>query len=171
METKEITIKSVERTSGTKKNGDAWHRISIRATDGKFYSSFTKLAEEALVPGTELEIGVKESKISNTYEITKLISYRTNPSITEAPSAISNPQSGAFDFTSETDFEEAEKETEYLAKKAKEITHRIHPEYEGVSEYPALQAEVLRVLYGTLSNKRLGRLEAEKLKAYGGKFR
>ena len=40
METRTITIKSFEKTSGTKKDQTEWHRISIKATDGKFYSSF-----------------------------------------------------------------------------------------------------------------------------------
>ena len=78
METKTITIKSVERTSGTKKDNTEWHRISIKATDGKWYSSFSPLNEDALKEGTELKVQVIQSKISNTFEIKKLLEY-ANP--------------------------------------------------------------------------------------------
>ena len=73
METRTITIKSFEKTSGTKKDQTEWHRISIKATDGKFYSSFKPIAEAALAPGAQLQLQVVQSKIKeNTYAISHI---------------------------------------------------------------------------------------------------
>ena len=63
METRTITIKSFEKTSGKKQDQTEWHRISIKATDGKFYSSFKPIAEAALAPGAQLQLQVEQSKI------------------------------------------------------------------------------------------------------------
>ena len=76
METRTITIKSFEKTNGTKKDQTEWHRISIKATDGKFYSSFKPIAEAALVPGTQLEVKVIQSPIKeNTFDIEKVVGF------------------------------------------------------------------------------------------------
>jgi hypothetical protein len=87
METKTIIVKSVEKTSGTKKDGSAWRRTSIKATDGKFYSSFTALPEAALTPGSELKLQVEQSKITNTYDIKKLIEYAPSNTAQSGPEA------------------------------------------------------------------------------------
>ena len=76
METRTITIKSFEKTSGKKQDQTEWHRISIKATDGKFYSSFKPIAEAALAPGAQLKLQVVQSKIKeNTYEIQKVLGF------------------------------------------------------------------------------------------------
>ena len=74
METRTITIKSFEYKDG-KTNGRPWQRLSIKATDGKFYSSFEPIAEAALAVGTQLELKVKQSKLPDTFDIEKVISF------------------------------------------------------------------------------------------------
>ena len=196
METRTITIKSFEKTSGTKKDQTEWHRISIKATDGKFYSSFKPIAEAALVPGTQLEVKVIQSPIKeNTFDIEKVLGFippNANPNGRTQSGEITtpNPTPPALD--------EAEAYARYLLKKqkgetakepdpllaqieqsdsyARELTKRARriaedemPAWEHTSEYPYFIATLINVMYGKISGDRIAQQEAEKLKAYGNK--
>ena len=70
-----IKVKGFERTSGKKKDNTEWHRLSIKATDGKFYSSFKPIPEEWLKEGSILKLDVSQSKIKDTFEIQKIIDF------------------------------------------------------------------------------------------------
>ena len=196
METRTITIKSFEKTSGTKKDQTEWHRISIKATDGKFYSSFKPIAEAALVPGTQLEVKVIQSPIKeNTFDIEKVLGFippNANPNGRTQSGEITtpNPAPPALD--------EAEAYARYLLKKqkgetakepdpllaqieqsdsyARELTKRARriaedemPAWEHTSEYPYFIATLINVMYGKISGDRIALQEAEKLRAYGNK--
>ncbi len=188
METKIITIKSFEKTNGKKKDQTEWHRISIKATDGKFYSTFSQIPAEALREGAELKVLVSQSQITNTYDIKKVITYTTPRS----------PQSGEISKSVPPAFDDAEdyarnqmkkqkgediKEPDSLSVQigqadsyARELTRRARkiaqdetPEWEGMSEYPYLIATLIQIMYGKISGDRIALQEAEKLKAYGNK--
>ena len=195
METRTITIKSFEKTSGKKKDQTEWHRISIKATDGKFYSSFRPIAEAALVPGAQLEVKVTQSLIKeNTFDIEKVLGF------TLPADSTGQAQSGAITKTASIPpaFDDAEAYARYLLKKqkgeavkeldplpaqieqsasyARELTRRARkiaqdetPGWEGMSEYPYLIATLINVMYGKISGDRIALQEAEKLKAYGNK--
>ena len=116
METRTITIKSFEKTSGKKKDQTEWHRISIKATDGKFYSSFRPIAEAALVPGAQLEVKVTQSLIKeNTFDIEKVLGF------TLPADSTGQAQSGAITKTASIPpaFDDAEAYARYLLKKQK----------------------------------------------------
>ena len=165
METRTITIKSFEKTSGKKKDGTEWHRISIKATDGKFYSSFAPIAEVALKAGAELEVSVVPSQLPNTYEIKKLIRY-ANPDGSQSQSGgitKPNPAPPALD--------EADIYARELMDRAMKMAHEKLPSWEETSEYPYLLATLINVMYGKISGDRIAQQEAEKLKAYGGKWK
>ena len=196
METRTITIKSFEKTSGKKQDQTEWHRISIKATDGKFYSSFKPIAEAALVPGTQLEVKVEQSPIKeNTFDIEKVLGFippNANPN--------GRTQAGAITTTTSAPpaFDDAEAYARYLLKKqkgeaakepdpllaqieqsdsyARELTKRARriaedemPAWEHTSEYPYFIATLINVMYGKISGDRIAQQEAEKLKAYGNK--
>lgn len=163
METKTITIKSFERTSGTKKDGTEWRRISIKATDGKFYSTFKPIADEALQEGTELKVSVVPSTIINTYDIKKLISYATPTGSQPQSGGITKPNS------SPPALDEAEAYARELMERAIQMAHEKTPEWEGMSEYPYLIAVLIQTMHAKLTSDRIALQEAEKLKAYGNK--
>ena len=163
METKTITIKSFERTSGTKKDGTEWRRISIKATDGKFYSTFKPIADEALQEGTELKVSVVPSTIINTYDIKKLISYAT-------PTG-SQPQSGEITNSNSTlpALDDADTYARELMERAIQMAHEKMPSWEETAEYPYLIATLIQTMHAKLTSDRISKQEAEKLKAYGNK--
>jgi hypothetical protein len=170
METKTITIKSVERTSGTKKDNTEWHRISIKATDGKWYSSFSPLNEDALKEGAELKIQVIPSKIANTYEIKKLISY-ANPARQGAGEGNRLPTGSENVASLSAQIEQADSYARELMERAIQMAHEKTPEWEETSEYPYLIAVLIQTMHGKISGDRISAQEAEKLKAYGGKWK
>ena len=196
METRTITIKSFEKTSGKKKDGTEWHRISIKATDGKFYSSFKPIAEAALVPGTQLEVKVEQSPIKeNTFDIEKVLGFippNANPNGRTQSGEITtpNPTPPALDdaeayaryllkkqkgeTAKEPDpllaqIEQSDSYARELTKRARRIAEDEMPAWEHTSEYPYFIATLINVMYGKISGDRIAQQEAEKLKAYGNK--
>ena len=167
METKTITIKSFEKTSGKKKDGTEWHRISIKATDGKFYSSFKPIAEAALVPGTQLEVKVIQSPIKeNTFDIEKVLGFippNANPNERTQSGEITtpNPTPPAFD--------DAEAYARDLMERAIQMAHEKMPSWEETAEYPYLIATLIQTMHAKLTSDRIALQEAEKLRAYGNK--
>ena len=196
METKTITIKSFEKTSGKKQDQTEWHRISIKATDGKFYSSFKPIAEAALVPGTQLEVKVTQSPIKeNTFDIEKVVGFippNANPNGRTQAGPITTPPSAppAFDdaeayarswlkkqkgeATQEPDpllvqIEQADSYASELAKRARRIAQEITPEWEGVSEYPYLLATLIQTMHGRITNIEIAAQDEKKYKMWGKK--
>jgi hypothetical protein len=161
MDTKTITIKSVEKTSGKKKDNTEWHRISIKATDGKFYSTFSQIPSDALTEGAELKVLVSQSQLSNTYDIKKVISY-TNPQRSQS-------QSGEISESVPPAFEDADIYARELMNRALKMAHEKTPEWKNMSEYPYLIATLIQTMHAKISGDRIAQQEAEKLKAYGGK--
>lgn len=168
MELRTITIKSVEKTQGTKKDGTTWNRVSIKATDGKFYSSFAQLPAEALAEGSELKVEVIPSKLANTYEIKKLISYTLPRQVPEdagrgdlpTPSVANAPRQ---------EIKEAQGYAEELLTAAQAAAHKKCAEWEGMSEYPYLIAELIHSMHGRISNKEIAAENERKYKLWGGK--
>ena len=196
METRTITIKSFEKTSGKKKDQTEWHRISIKATDGKFYSSFRPIAEAALVPGAQLEVKVTQSLIKeNTFDIEKVLGFippNANPNGRTQSGEITtpNPTPPALDdaeayaryllkkqkgeTAKEPDpllaqIEQSDSYARELTKRARRIAEDEMPAWEHTSEYPYFIATLINVMYGKISGDRIALQEAEKLKAYGNK--
>ena len=167
METRTITIKSFEKTSGKKKDQTEWHRISIKATDGKFYSSFRPIAEAALVPGAQLEVKVTQSAIKDTFDIEKVLGFilpDANPKGSQPQSvAITTPNSAP------PALDDAEAYARDLMGRAMKMAHEKTPEWEGMSEYPYLIAVLIQTMHAKLTSDRIALQEAEKLKAYGNK--
>ena len=173
METRTITIKSFEKTSGKKQDQTEWHRISIKATDGKFYSSFKPIAEAALAPGAQLQLQVVQSKIKeNTYEIQKVLGFvppgagfnlDANPNGRTQSGAITTPNSAP------PALDDAEAYARDLMGRAMKMAHEKTPEWEGMSEYPYLIAVLIQTMHAKLTSDRIALQEAEKLKAYGNK--
>ena len=167
METRTITIKSFEKTSGKKQDQTEWHRISIKATDGKFYSSFKPIAEAALVPGTQLEVKVTQSPIKeNTFDIEKVVGFippNANPNGRTQSGEITTP------ISSPPALDEAEAYARELMERAIQMAHEKTPEWEDMSEYPYLIAVQIQTMHGKISGDRIALQEAEKLKAYGNK--
>ena len=194
METRTITIKSFEKTSGKKKDQTEWHRISIKATDGKFYSSFRPIAEAALVPGAQLEVKVTQSAIKDTFDIEKVLGF-----ILPADST-GQAQSGAITKTASIPpaFDDAEAYARYLLKKqkgeeveepdplpaqieqadsyaselgrrARRIAQEITPEWEGMSEYPSLLATIIQTMHGRITNIEIAAQDEKKYKMWGKK--
>ena len=173
METRTITIKSFEKTSGTKQDQTEWHRISIKATDGKFYSSFKPIAEAALAPGAQLKLQVVQSKIKeNTYEIQKVLGFvppdagfnlDANPNGRTQSGEITtpNPTPPALD--------DAEAYARDLMERAIQMAHEKMPSWEETAEYPYLIATLIQTMHAKLTSDRIALQEAEKLKAYGNK--
>ena len=167
METRTITIKSVERTSGTKKDGTAWHRISIKATDGKFYSSFKPIAEVACVPGTQLTIQVSPSQIANTYDINKVIEYVT----VSADSSGHGQGGGQSPTTSDSRpaIEVADTYGRELLQRAVKMAHDTAPEWEQMSEYPYLIATLIQTMHGRITNMEIAAQDEKKYQMWGKK--
>ena len=167
METRTITIKSVERTSGTKKDGTGWHRISIKATDGKFYSSFKPIAEVALVPGTQLTIQVSPSQIANTYDINKVIEYVT----VSADSSGHGQGGGQSPTTSDSRpaIEVADTYGRELLQRAVKMAHDTAPEWEQMSEYPYLIATLIQTMHGRITNMEIAAQDEKKYQMWGKK--
>ena len=166
METRTITIKSFEKTSGTKKDQTEWHRISIKATDGKFYSSFRPIAEAALVPGAQLEVKVTQSLIKeNTFDIEKVLGF------TLPADSTGQAQSGAITKTASIPpaFDDADKYARELMERAIQMAHEKMPSWEETAEYPYLIATLIQTMHAKLTSDRIALQEAEKLKAYGNK--
>ena len=167
METRTITIKSFEKTNGTKKDQTEWHRISIKATDGKFYSSFKPIAEAALVPGTQLEVKVEQSPIKeNTFDIEKVLGFippNANPNGRTQSGEITtpNPTPPALD--------DADTYARDLMERAIQMAHEKMPSWEETAEYPYLIATLIQTMHAKLTSDRIALQEAEKLKAYGNK--
>ena len=175
METRTITIKSFEKTSGKKKDGTEWHRISIKATDGKFYSSFKPIAEAALAPGAQLQLQVVQSKIKeNTYEIQKVLGFvPPGAGFTLDANPNGRTQSGEITTPNPTPpaLDDADKYARELMERAIQMAHEKTPEWESMSEYPYLIAVLIQTIHGKISGDRISAQEAEKLKAYGGKWK
>ncbi len=167
METRTITIKSVERTSGTKKDGTGWHRISIKATDGKFYSSFKPIAEVACVPGTQLTIQVSPSQIANTYDISKVIEYVT----VSADSSGHGQGGGQSPTTSDSRpaIEVADTYGRELLQRAVKMAHDTAPEWEQMSEYPYLIATLIQTMHGRITNMEIAAQDEKKYQMWGKK--
>lgn len=189
METKIITIKSFEKTNGKKKDQTEWHRISIKATDGKFYSTFSQIPAEALREGAELKVLVSQSQITNTYDIKKVITYTTPRSPQSGEISKSVPPAyfdEAEDYArnqlkkqkgeaiKEPDslsvqIEQSDSYARELTRRARKIAQDETPEWEGMSEYPYIIAVLIQTMHGKISGDRIALQEAEKLKAYGNK--
>jgi hypothetical protein len=169
METKTITIKSVEKTSGTKNDNTEWHRISIKATDGKWYSSFSPLNEDALKEGAELKLQVIPSKIANTFEIKKLLEYSTDSARQGAGEGNRSPTGSHEVATLSAQMEQADSYARELMERAIQMAHEKTPEWEETSEYPYLIAVLIQTMHAKLTSDRIALQEAEKLKAYGNK--
>ena len=194
METRTITIKSFEKTSGKKQDQTEWHRISIKATDGKFYSSFRPIAEAALVPGAQLEVKVTQSAIKDTFDIEKVLGF------TLPADSTGQAQSGAITKTASIPpaFDDAEAYARYLLKKqkgeeveepdplpaqieqadsyaselgrrARRIAQEITPEWEGMSEYPSLLATIIQTMHGRITNIEIAAQDEKKYKMWGKK--
>jgi hypothetical protein len=177
METRTIKIKSFEKTSGPKKDGTEWHRISIKATDGYFYSSFKPITEAALVPGAELTLQVTQSKIKeNTYDIQKVISFNDIQRVISFTPPNANPegsqsQSGEITkpISAPPALEDADIYARELMDRAMKMAHEKMPSWEETSEYPYLIATLIQTMHAKLTSDRISEQEAEKLKAYGNK--
>jgi hypothetical protein len=168
METKTITIKSVERTSGTKKDNTEWHRISIKATDGKWYSSFSPLNEDALKEGTELKVQVIQSKISNTFEIKKLLEY-ANPARQGAGEGNRLPTGSENVASLSAQIEQADSYARELMERAIQMAHEKTPEWEETSEYPYLIATLIQTMHGHITNIEIAAQDEKKYKMWGKK--
>ena len=173
METRTITIKSFEKTNGTKKDQTEWHRISIKATDGKFYSSFKPIAEAALAPGAQLQLQVVQSKIKeNTYEIQKVLGFvPPGAGFTLDANPKGRTQAGAITTTTSAPpaLDEADTYARDLMERAIQMAHEKMPSWEAASEYPYLIATLIQTMHAKLTSDRIALREAEKLKAYGNK--
>ena len=168
METRTITIKSFEKTSGKKQDQTEWHRISIKATDGKFYSSFKPIAEAALVPGTQLEVKVEQSPIKeNTFDIEKVLGFippNANPERSQS-------QSGEITNSNSTlpALDEAEAYARDLMSRAIKMAHEKTPEWEEISEYPYLIATLIQTMHGRITNIDIAAQDEKKYKMWGKK--
>lgn len=164
MEEKIIKIKSYEKTSGKKKDNTEWHRISIKATDGKFYSTFNQIPESALRVGAELKVQVNpSSKISNTYDIKKIIPYTpTKPNEPEVPITPASTDVHA-------QLESADLYARDLFERAVQMVHEANPEWEGMSEYPYLIATLIQTMHGRITNIEIAAQNEKKYKMWGKK--
>ena len=169
METKTITIKSVERTSGTKKDNTEWHRISIKATDGKWYSSFSPLNEDALKEGAELKLQVIPSKIANTFEIKKLLEYSTDSARQGAGEGNRSPTGSHEVATLSAQIAQADSYARELMERAIQMAHEKTPEWEGMSEYPYLIATLIQTMHGRITNIEIAAQDEKKYKMWGKK--
>ena len=172
METRTITIKSFEYKDG-KTNGRPWQRLSIKATDGKFYSSFEPIAEAALAVGTQLELKVKQSKLPDTFDIEKVISFtHASPQSTSVGPGgnthLPNPQPPGIS-SIEDAIEGADAYSRELLDRAIKMAHEKTPGWEQMSEYPYLIAVLIQTMHAKLTSDRIAKQEAAKLKAYGNK--
>ena len=167
METRTITIKSFEKTKGKKQDNTEWHKISIKATDGKVYSSFKPIAEAALVQGAQLKTQIAPSKYMNEFDIVKVIEFI----IPNATPTGSPKQSGeiANSNSAPPALDEAEAYARDLMSRAIKMAHEKMPSWEETSEYPYLIATLIQTMHGKISGDRISAQEAEKLKAYGNK--
>ena len=183
METRTITIKSFEKTNGTKKDGTEWQRLSIKATDGKFYSSFEPIAEAALAVGTQLELKVKQSKLPDTFDIEKVISFtHASPQSTSVgPGGNTHlPNSSPPGISSIEDaIEGADAYSRELLDRAITQAYEKMPPYNGEDEsmrvvattyYPYLIATLVQTMAAKITSDRIAKQEAAKIKAYGGKW-
>ena len=168
METRTITIKSFEYKDG-KTNGRPWQRLSIKATDGKFYSSFEPIAEAALAVGTQLELKVKQSKLPDTFDIEKVISFtHASPQSTSVgPGGNTHlPNSSPPGIPA---IDQSEQYARDLMDRAIKMAHEKTPGWEEMSEYPYLIAVLIQTMHAKLTSDRIAAQEAAKLKAYGNK--
>ena len=182
METRTITIKSFEYKDG-KTNGRPWQRLSIKATDGKFYSSFEPIAEAALAVGTQLELKVKQSKLPDTFDIEKVISF-TPPASPQSTSVgpggnthpTPPPPPGISSI--EDAIEGADAYSRELLDRAITQAYEKMPPYNGEDEsmrvvattyYPYLIATLVQTMAAKITSDRIAKQEAAKLKAYGNK--
>ena len=161
METRTITVKSSETKSGVKNDGTKWRRVSIKATDGKFYSTFSPIPEEALKEGTQLKVAVTPSKLANTYDIDSIISH-ANP--THTSGEVRSPDSGITPLPAQLSAAKS-----YAKELLASATALAPKEWEGTSEYPYLVATLVQVMHGKISGERIAAQEEEKIKAYGNK--
>jgi hypothetical protein len=166
METRTITIKSFEKTSGKKKDGTEWNRTSIKATDGKFYSSFSPIFEDALVAGTELKILVEQSKVLNTYDIKKVISY-IKP---KGGEGTNSPATSLVAVPLASQLNEADSYAKELLSRATQLAHKENPEWESASEYPYLIATLVQVMHGHITNIEIAAQDEKKYKMWGKKW-
>ena len=169
METRTITIKSFEYKDG-KTNGRPWQRLSIKATDGKFYSSFEPIAEAALAVGTQLELKVKQSKLPDTFDIEKVISFtHASPQSTSVgPGGNTHlPNSSPPGIPA---IDQSEQYARDLMDRAIKMAHEKTPGWEQMSEYPYLIAVLIQTMHAKLTSDRIAKQEAAKIKAYGGKW-
>ena len=172
METRTIKIKSFEYKDG-KTNGSPWRRLSIKATDGKFYSSFEPIAEAALAVGTQLELKVKQSKLPDTFDIEKVISFtHASPQSTSVGPGgnthLPNPQPPGIS-SIEDAIEGADAYSRDLMDRAIKMAHEKTPGWEQMSEYPYLIAVLIQTMHAKITSDRIAAQEAAKLKAYGNK--
>ena len=165
METRTIIIKGFEKTSGIKKDGTAWHRISIKATDGKFYSTFKTMPEAALVIGAELQLQVIQSKIKeNTYEIQKVLNFATRAA------SGGEPQHSTDSITpTSAQMEQVDHYAQELMDRATKMAHEKMPDWEHMSEYPYLIATLIQTMHGRITNIEIAAQDEKKYKMWGKK--
>ena len=192
-----IKVKGIESVDG-KTNGRSWHKISIKATDGYFYSSFKPIPEEMLKEGTILKLDVSQSKIKDTFEIQKIIDFmpqaspkaqtgggepkhESNP-ITPKPSALDEAEAYARNLLKKqkgetveepdsllVQIEQADSYADELARRARRIAQEIAPEWEGMSEYPYLIATLIQTMHGRITNIDIAAQNEKKYKMWGKK--
>ena len=163
-----IKVKGIESVDG-KTNGRSWHKISIKATDGYFYSSFKPIPEEWLKEGSILKLDVTQSKIKDTFEIQKIIDF-TPQAVPKAQTGGGEPKHEPNPITPKLSaLDEADTYARDLMDRSMKIAHEKAPEWENMSEYPYLIAVLIQTMHAKLTSDRISLQEAEKLKAYGNK--
>lgn len=166
-----ITINRIYVKEGTTKAGKPYRLTKLLGTDSNYYTTFKPISE-SIKEGMELTIETIPTGKPGTFSIAKIIEYTDT----------AHPKSrigGREDIVVVAVQGRSDDASNHIAKDyartlladAVDLADKQMPGWKEVNEYPYLIAVLVQVMHGKLSGDRIAQQEAEKLKAYGGKFR
>lgn len=155
-----IIVKNVLITTGTKKNGEKWHKTSILGTDGRYYVTFNKVPENALLDGAKLKLEIKDSKFTDTYDIEKI------STISTPKDAIGIEINPSKTILSTQPVKEADLYARDLFERAVKMVRNAPPEFKDVSQYADLITQLIQVMHAKITSDRIAEQEEKRQQAY-----
>lgn len=163
MTTKTITVKRIYRKEGTTTKGKKYTLTKLLGTDSQYYTTFEPILN-AIKEGADVTLDIKNTEKSDTFNIIKVIS--ANP--TSRSHEEDGPDSNSLPFGDQTlPTNAADAYARDLLARAIEMAHEKMPEWERMSEYPFLIAELVHVMHANIAGQQIALNDAKKLKAYG----